>query len=200
MAKGKIQELRAKVPFPAELELQRSALEKAGKSVEDPASWPEGEKLIRAYGPEVIGVILIKAFHREIRNRTIAYLWKENMGAGTRVKLGSAAKASAQLRLLGEVDFVLTFNWEAWKILTPEQRVALVDHELQHCDVDADSSEPVMVEHDVEEFSLIVRRYGLWKPNLRTFGDVVAAVQGDLWQQEQAPPKAGAVTPLSISK
>ena len=200
MAKGKIQELRAKVPFPAELELQRSALEKAGKSVEDPASWPEGEKLIRAYGPEVIGVTLIKAFHREIRNRTIAYLWKENMGAGTRVKLGSAAKASAQLRLLGEVDFVLTFNWEAWKILTPEQRVALVDHELQHCDVDADSSEPVMVEHDVEEFSLIVRRYGLWKPNLRTFGDVVAAVQGDLWQQEQAPPKAGAVTPLAISK
>jgi hypothetical protein len=187
-------------PFPAELELQRKDLVRAGQDVQDPSIWPEGAKLERAYGPETIAGILIKAFHRGIRNRPIAYLWKENMGAGTRVKLGQAAKASPQLRLLGEVDFVLTFNWEAWKILTPEQRVALVDHELQHCDVDADSNEPILVEHDVEEFSLIVRRYGLWKPTLRTFGDAVAAVQGDLWQQEPAPPRASAVTPLAISK
>lgn len=202
MAKKREETARAAsmVPFPAELELQRAALEKAGKHHLDPLTWPEEDKLRRAYGPEEIAEILIKAFHRELRNRPIAYLWKESMGAGTRVKLGLAAKASAQLRLLAEVDFVLTFNFDAWKILTPEQRVAIVDHELQHCDVDAESSEPVIIEHDVEEFSLIVRRYGLWKPDLRTFGDAVAAVQGDLWQQADVPPKASAVTPLAISK
>lgn len=197
MAKAAAENKKPTVPFPEELEIHRPALAAAQVGADDPVEWPEGERLLRARGPEAMAEILIKAFHISIRRRAIAYLWKENMGDGARVKLGHAQRASATVKFLGEVDFVLCFNHSAWKILTFEQRVALVDHELMHCDVDSESGNPILVHHDVEEFGLIVRRWGLWKPDLRSFGDCVKPhLQIDLW--DEGPPKANGtkVTPL----
>lgn len=183
--------------FPAELTLVEHTLRKAASgSTEDPMDWPEGEKVLRAHAPEAIGELLKRSLHLSIRQRPIAYLWKENMGDGTKVKLGTARKASADVKFLGEVDFILHFNHAAWKILTPEQRIALVDHELQHCDVDSDSGQPCLVHHDIEEFGVIVHRWGLWKPDLKLFADIVRREQPDLWDQVEPPPKATDVTPL----
>ena len=163
--------------FPPELELQYGALVAAGTSHEDPVTWPEGERVLRAYGPELIAAVLIKAFHVHLRKRSIAYLWVERMSDGGMEKLGTASRAAAKVKFLAEVDFILTFNHTAWKVLSTDQRVALVDHELTHCTIDGESLAPLLVPHDVEEFGAIVRKYGLWKPDLKRFGLVVDAVQ-----------------------
>jgi hypothetical protein len=56
--------------------------------------------------------------------------------------------------------------------------VALVDHELCHAwaladqDEDNDEADPVKLSlrpHDLEEFSCIVRRHGMWREDIEDF-------------------------------
>jgi hypothetical protein len=199
MSKARAAAESGKRLFPEELQLvEKDLLRAATMNADDPLDWPEGEKVIAASGPKEIAKILVRSFHLSIRQRPIAYLWKENMGDGTRVKLGTARKASADVKFLGNVDFILHFNHSAYKVLTAEQRIALVDHELQHCEIDTDSGQPCLVPHDVEEFGVIVHRWGLWKPDLLMFGDIVRRnIQPDLWDQVEAPPKASEVTSIA---
>lgn len=175
------------IKLPGELDLHRFDLAQACVHTEDPRNWPEEEPpcvVLRAYGPEEIAKILIKQFHVGIRKCSIAYLWTENMGQGAKVTLGKAAKASARWQFIAQVDFVLVFNHSAWRILTEEQKIALVDHELMHCDIDGEKDKAMIVPHDIEEFATIVKRWGLWKPDLQSFGDAcVIARQGDLFAQ-----------------
>lgn len=55
--------------------------------------------------------------------------------------------------------------------LTDAQRLALVDHELCHCAVYEGNLK--MRAHSIEEFSAIINRHGLWKPDLEWFAEVI---------------------------
>lgn len=55
--------------------------------------------------------------------------------------------------------------------LSDEQRVALVDHELCHFHINEDG-ELKMRAHTVEEFAEVVKRHGLWKPDVEWFATV----------------------------
>lgn len=78
---------------------------------------------------------------------------------------------------LNEPFFVLEVAFDTWGRLTPEQRVALVDHELMHLQVDRDDDGGLVLSmrgHDLEEFAAIVRRHGLWKSDVTRFaGEIV---------------------------
>jgi hypothetical protein len=78
--------------------------------------------------------------------------------------------------------FVMVVSEPVWEILPPDKRTPLVDHELCHLwaeadqvdedDADAIPEEPVKISlnsHDVEEFSPIVRRWGLWREEVEDF-------------------------------
>lgn len=70
---------------------------------------------------------------------------------------------------LGTDFFVLEFAWDVWELLSPAQRDALVDHEMSHLGIettDAGNTRLTLIPHDVEEFVGVVRRHGLWEPNL----------------------------------
>lgn len=71
---------------------------------------------------------------------------------------------------------------DAWEDLTPNQRIALVDHELCHFgiyfDEDKDEPEMIIVPHDIEEFNDIARRHGLWKADVESFAAIVAGYEG----------------------
>ena len=89
----------------------------------------------------------------------------------------------------GDIDcgpfFVITISKEIWDILPNDKKLALVDHELCHAwaevkqkeeDEDEESSEEVeqvvklsVKPHDLEEFSCIVRRHGLWREDIQDF-------------------------------
>lgn len=162
------------------------------------ADWPEGEAFVFAEQAQAIGKAIIPALHDHLKSARIAYLFKEEMQTGDRVKLGVAAKASSKVEYLADYDFLIDFNWSAWRKLTHEQRIALVDHELCHCAFDYEKSRYALRHHDVEEFGEIIRRWGLWQASLTSFGKELADAmgQGDLFhaQVTEAAEKAQQLT------
>lgn len=167
---------------------------------EELAVWPEGEKVLTAAGPKTIAAVLLDAFHGLVHNRRFACLWVENLVSGGETKLATATRASNVIRHIGQVDFILKFNWTAWQRLSGFQRAALVDHELQHCSFDLEKNAAVIVPHDIEEFGAIVRRWGLWRPDLVRFADDVKQAQLELWGQDAPPPKASDIAPIKLER
>lgn len=146
---------------------------------------PEVEKIVEKLVPE----------HHEHLSRTdvtIRCVFRDTVAKSRgRIVLGKARKISGlNAHLVGldrrdaftddPVDFfVIEIPHEPWQNLTPAQRIALVDHELCHFYVaipdDPDEDRKlVILGHDLEEFSAIVERHGLWKPDLKEFAQVVA--------------------------
>lgn len=148
--------------------------------------WPAGDD-VRKLAEE-----LIAEHHPELADASIVYLmrypsWKSK---GKPVG-GTAALASPKDRALyGDKDlaFIITLNAEAWPHLPLPTQRALLDHELCHCEWDgdkADRDDPhpwKIVGHDVEDFTCIVQRHGLWVDDLHGFA---GACRGQLELFEQ---------------
>lgn len=83
----------------------------------------------------------------------------------------------------GPVDFFLIEIAQAlWQGLTERQRVALVDHELCHLEVELPETEREdrtlsLRGHDLEEFTEVVKRHGLWRPQVAEFTEVARSAQ-----------------------
>lgn len=85
----------------------------------------------------------------------------------------------------GDPFFVITISKDIWDILPVDKKTALIDHELCHAwaevkqqkdesdgDSDMETDNPVKLTvkpHDLEEFSCIVRRHGLWREDIEEF-------------------------------
>jgi hypothetical protein len=148
---------------------------------------------------------VINKWHPHLSDVRIEYVFRDSPAKSKgRVVLGKARKLSglnAWLARLGDVErdgdgalfrdgdeaqpvddfFVIEIAEPVWEAMDSEQRFALVDHELSHCIVEeSDSGLQLKVAgHDLEEFEAVVRRHGLWKPDVERF--VKAAVEsGDL--------------------
>ena len=57
-----------------------------------------------------------------------------------------------------------------WLALGEGHREALVHHELLHLGTHEKTGELLIVDHDVAEFTTVVREYGAWVPSLRLGG------------------------------
>lgn len=128
---------------------------------------------------------LVKAHHEEIIDARIAVAWCTSWRPDVdgRVILGKCVKASDLHRELAPFDFVILLRKSFWQDLhvSPEQRTALLDHELCHATVRLDDRtlDPVLDErgrkvyrvrkHDIEEFRDVVARYGCYKSDLEQF-------------------------------
>ncbi len=89
--------------------------------------------------------------------------------------------------------FVITISEPVWDVLPDDKRIALVDHELCHAwaeakqqkddaddDSDLETDNPVKLSvktHDLEEFSCIVRRHGLWREEIEDFVDAAMKIK-----------------------
>jgi hypothetical protein len=172
-----------------------------------PKLWPKNdedkdEKFLGAEQPAAIAHVFTHSteLHQRLFRARIAYLFRPSIEKGGRERGGVASKASAKLEYLTDFDFLIEFNHGVWLKLTPEQRLALVDHELAHCERDPETGAWTMREHDVEEFSDVVARWGLWTMPLRGFGYAIERAQIDLFDgtavgliEEAAPAIAEAV-------
>jgi len=177
------------VTLPGPLEPLRPKLERAF-DVAVFALWPEGVDLQEAEQPAALGRVLIGALHTHLASAKIAYLFKAKMAKRGQTKLGVASHATGKLAFLSGMDFVIEFNHATWRTLTPQARLALVDHELTHCVTDEDGEYTLRL-HDVEEFGSIIRRWGLWTPDLVGFGHAVqAAEQRDFFEVPEPAPAA----------
>lgn len=125
----------------------------------------------------------MKKHHSDLWDTRIEWVFRsEASKSGGKTILGTAKKISGLAALLatpeatGDEDldfFVITIAEDIWEYLSPKQRIALVDHELCHCKIEEVNDEGdlklLTVAHDIEEFSEIVVRHGLWRPDLRQF-------------------------------
>lgn len=131
---------------------------------------------------------LIAAHHPHLAEARIAlalnYGWKED-GDG-RVRLGSCKKGSDLDRELHGYDFVISLNPDflSSKDVTSAQKRALMDHELSHAGVSIDQNGDEkrdehgrlvyrIVKHDVEEFTAVVARNGVYKKDLQALATVL---------------------------
>jgi hypothetical protein len=147
-----------------------------------------------SYAPQVrqIAERLIPEHHRDLIDNgdvRIEYLFRDE-GAKRNGKTvwGTASKVGGRNAFLAvpkdeapmsdptdcdvEAFFVVEIAHDVWQVLSPKQRVALVDHELCHLVCALDDKGDIklsLVGHDIEEFESIINRYGLFRPDLESF-------------------------------
>ncbi len=73
-----------------------------------------------------------------------------------------------------EQFFVILLDHLSWQGMKKEQREAMLDHYLCRCDVDLDTSKLTTINPDVEEFSAVVERHGLWWADVLAFTERAA--------------------------
>ena len=152
--------------------------------------WPEDKTFVPADSPHAIAKVLIHSSHLHARlsSARIAYVFKESLTKGGEPKAGIASKASAKLEYFAGLDFIIEFSHDVWAKIMPEQRIALVDHELSHCDRDPETGAWQMRRHDIEEFSDVVSRWGAWTIDLRGFTKAIRESQIDLFDGQPELP------------
>jgi len=126
--------------------------------------------------------------HRHIRKAKIALAWKKKIKPDRdgHVLLGKCKKASDLQREISAWDFIILLNKEVWEHekFGSKRQKALLDHELCHAAQAYDKKGKRMKNdrgkyvfrmrhHDVEEFSEIVDRHGIWKHDLQVFADAL---------------------------
>lgn len=131
---------------------------------------------------------LVDEHHTDITRARIALAWCTSWKPDVdgRVTLGKCKKASDLDRELADYDFIILLSRLFWtsELTNDTQRRALLDHELTHATVKyGDDGSPARDErdrivfrirrHDIEEFTDVVARYGLWKRDLETFAVAV---------------------------
>ena len=105
--------------------------------------------------------------------------------------IAKVTKATPLWRCLTERELVIQFRQTFWDAFDERQRTAVVHHELTHVEVTETDKGKLKVgprEHDVEDFSLTMRRFGPILPSRAAF--VKAFLD---WQHEQERPEP---TPL----
>jgi hypothetical protein len=150
------------------------------------------------HAPEVkkIADELIKKYHQHLIACRIEYVFSDStpMKSGKEVwgtmrkitSLGAfLATPSSPAEAGKEVDeegnpilpnndpfFCCTISKPVWEILDTANKIALVDHELSHAGTEEQedgSYKLVIIPHDLEEFTSIVERHGMWQNSVAVF-------------------------------
>lgn len=140
-------------------------------------------ELMDADEAEAIANELIPDYHSHLLDASIRFVFtnKERKKCD-RVRPASAQKVSPLVRYLasGEnadpddgPDFVILISAKDWDRFDAAQKRALVDHELCHCGQSAKGDWKI-IGHDLEEFTAVVERHGLWKRDVQVFAKAAA--------------------------
>jgi hypothetical protein len=115
---------------------------------------------------------IIKKYHRRLTEARIGFLLRTepSTSQGKRVR-AKANTVPEKLKILLDLDFIIWLDEGIWGDLEEARREAVIDHELCHCDYNGVKYS--IRAHDIEEFSEIVERRGLWNSGLLDFGEKI---------------------------
>lgn len=147
---------------------------------------PEVERLARS---------LIGEYHRHLMSERIEFVFCEKTPTkGGKETWGRARKVTGLNAFLAGQDaadddadafFVIEIARPVWDGINDRQRAALVDHELAHCWFEEQTDDEGNVKtirkllaHDLEEFSAIILRHGVWRDEVRQLLDAAEAHNG----------------------
>jgi Putative phage metallopeptidase len=109
--------------------------------------------------------------------------------------IAKVTKASPLWRCLTDREYVIQFRKAFWDAFDERQRTAVVHHELTHIDITVDAKGRTKYgtrEHDVEDFTQTMRRFGPILPSRSAF--VKAFLD---WQHEQDRPGPTVLHPVA---
>jgi hypothetical protein len=129
-----------------------------------------------------LGQTVRQQCHTRLADSKLLFLFRSEAAKSKgRVRLGAARKPGALLAFLCHKafgvspDFIIEIAEDCWELLTANERLALLDHELQHCHLEVNPKtgeiKTGLVGHDVEEFGSVLARRGAWRPDLKRFID-----------------------------
>jgi hypothetical protein len=138
---------------------------------------------------------IVEAHHEDLHktDARIVLAWHKGLKPDVdgRIVLGKCRKATDLDRELAPFDFVILLNKEYWEDRRTGdlQRKALLDHELSHAALAYDEhGDPKRDErdryvfrtrrHDLEEFSSVVARHGVYKRDLEEFAQALRRADG----------------------
>jgi len=101
--------------------------------------------------------------------------------------IAKVTKASPLWRVLAEHELAIQFRQAFWDAFTEQQRIAVLHHEFTHVEVELDDQGRLKIgirDHDVEDFTQTMRRFGPIIPGRAAF--VKAFLD---WQHEQDQPE-----------
>lgn len=119
---------------------------------------------------------LIEKHHQircDLQFADIGILWK--LDGFPDDKAGECKLVSEQMKpfFKKQVKFIITLDFIKWNNATSEQKIAIIDHELCHCDYDENDKtgeiKPYIRKHDLQEFNEIVNRHGQWHDGIKLF-------------------------------
>lgn len=117
-------------------------------------------------------------WHEHLHDAVMSYLLtKKPMNRGGKAIAGKAKLSKGLIYFYSKSDFIIIVSAEFWDRADVSQRRALLDHELKHCAFEEDEKSGevtwLLRGHDIEEFTDVVDRHGLWHDGLKTFGQAV---------------------------
>lgn len=127
------------------------------------ATWSEA-------APSVIKTAegLIESYHPVLKSARIAFVFRsEAQKQGERYILGQCTKVPAKFQPYLEFDYIIWLSEQDYMGMDSRQREALIDHELCHCKFSIESLSWGIRPHDIQEFSAVIERYGIWSPDVR---------------------------------
>lgn len=140
--------------------------------------------------PEVAEIAerLIERHHTHLLGLDIEYVFRSGTPArGSKAVLGRARKVQGLAAYLSRTSeepfFLIEITEHTWGDLTQAQKEALVDHELCHFGVTEEGNLHI-IPHDLDEFTIIVERHGLWNPDVRRMASAVTSSEGDKNEQD----------------
>ena len=121
-----------------------------------------------------IAEAVIEDHHANLKTAKISYLYtsKAPMKDGKAVVGNTAKVPDKQRAAFGRnLDFVITISEQHWQELTGEQRLAAIDHELNHCYMS--EGKAVLRGHDLQEFAAVVKRHGYYPEGIEEMADAM---------------------------
>lgn len=127
---------------------------------------------------------LIDQFHPELKVCRIGFVFRSEAAvSGGKVVLGTTSKVTEKIKplLSDELDILIVLAEDMYVPMLADRRKALIDHELCHIVYNPNSGSWTTKAHDINEFKVIVERYGLLSFDLQHIGPAIAkAVQMEL--------------------
>ena len=131
-------------------------------------------------GQDVLDIAkdLIRQFHSHLANKSIKFLFiNKPITRNGRSVAATAEKIGDKIKVISEdTDFLITISAPVWVDLSEELRRYVLDHELCHCWVeekDDGEEKNKILPHDFEDFTELIRRYGVLTPELQKLREIL---------------------------
>lgn len=164
------------------------------KSVKD----EKENQLIKNQGPEGSIKIGKKQYYQDDKNYELLtqIIQQQNLNIPANICIlvvypqisksvaGRCIKASNELKLFSEFDYIVELSGSLWETLEQKQKYLLLYHQILHIEIDYDKEGNVkflLKDHNIKDFKQIISKHGIdWIQNISLINSSIYDTDGDV--------------------